>query len=646
MKKIRSLKGIFAVVAALVLALVCWAGVTPPVSVADAAYYEDGYTNDYTITKYEVEYDVSSKLDVSVTERISVKFRKRFGSYDKKIHGIIRDLPLGSGVRYRDLDASCDSSDFSPSLHTDDVNYLSYYLRGSGTVYEESRTYTITYRMLLPRPHGSVLSFNPIGYGWMTNINNVTVEISVPQGVTLKTVFSGGYRTENDEYTDGGFQSGNKITVRAAELPCAYRDDDGNRLAAGITVDLNFEKGVFSYTPDLTVLYILLIGGALIALAVCVKLFACRQPDLVRTVNLEAPEGMDPLMMGKLIDNSVDSEDVGSLVFWLASKDYLTIDLTEDKDDPTLIRTDKEPAEDMPAHCRIFYEGLFRDRTTVCISDLSNSFYKTTEKVKTAISAASVKMYDGKSKFFIGLFCVFSALLLGGFLFLYSLATIGFGYFYWVGFVTCLLGFGAGGVGTNLVAQRYHKWKMGRKALCVVAGVAVGALIALFGMLVAGAAFTRVTPMLAVACATAVGAIAGFFQRRTKEYNAKLGQILGFKQFIQFTERDKIAVMLQENPELYYNVLPYAQVLGVTHAWTDKFEGLDMKAPTYVRYTGGDFVFDYLVWRTVFRSMNVSLARNLVSRPSSHGGGGRFGGGGFGGGFGGGGFGGGGGRSC
>ena len=71
-----------------------------------------------------------------------------------------------------------------------------------------------------------------------------------------------------------------------------------------------------------------------------------------------------------------------------------------------------------------------------------------------------------------------------------------------------------------------------------------------------------------------------------------------------------------------------------------------MKAPTYVRYTGGDFVFDYLVWRTVFRSMNVSLARNLVSRPSSHGGGGRFGGGGFGGGFGGGGFGGGGGRSC
>ena len=90
------MKGIFAVVAALVLALVCWAGVTPPVSVADAAYYEDGYTNDYTITKYEVEYDVSSKLDVSVTERISVKFRKRFGSYDKKIHGIIREIGRAS----------------------------------------------------------------------------------------------------------------------------------------------------------------------------------------------------------------------------------------------------------------------------------------------------------------------------------------------------------------------------------------------------------------------------------------------------------------------------------------------------------------------------------------------------------------------
>ncbi|MDE5896511.1 MAG: DUF2207 domain-containing protein, partial [Clostridia bacterium] len=609
MKKIKSLKGILAAAAALLLALALWAGFTPPVSVSDAAYYPTG---DYTITAYTVEYDVSEKLAVSVTEVFTVEFRKRAGIWDNDLHGVIRDFPLGSGVRYRNLKAVCDHPDFSPSLHTDDSDYMSYYLRGDGTVYGESRTYTLTYEMLLPKPDGSVLSFNPIGYGWMTEINNVTCTIIVPQGVTLREVYSGDYRTEADAYTDGGVQNGNQITVRADRLPRAFYDGEGNLLAAGITVDLNFGKGVFSYTPDLTVLYIVLIGAAIIAGAVLLKLFALRQPALVRTVNLDAPEQMDPLRMGKLIDNSIDSEDIGSLVFWLASKDYLTIDLSGSQDDPTLIRSDKEIEPDMPAHCRIFFEGLFSNRISVRISELGNSFYKTTEQVKAAVSATVTKPYDKKSGVFFGLFWLLSVLLLGGFLFLYALAAVGGGYLWWVGFVTCLFGFIAGAVGTNFAAQRYYKWKKWKIVLSVLAGVAVGMLAALVGMLFPSAAFTRVTSLIAAALATAAGAVAGSFSRRTPEYNEKLGQILGFKQFILFTERDKIEFMLKENPELYYKILPYAQVLGVTDAWTEKFKGLDMKAPAYVRYSGTDFLFDYLLWRTVFRTMNTSLAHNLV----------------------------------
>lgn len=129
----------------------------------------------------------------------------------------------------------------------------------------------------------------------------------------------------------------------------------------------------------------------------------------------------------------------------------------------------------------------------------------------------------------------------------------------------------------------------------------------------------------------------------TKEHAELLGQILGFKQFILYTERDKVEFMLKDDPELFYRILPYAQVLGVTDAWTDKFEGLNMTPPSYLYGTSN--LYDFVVWNAVFRSMNRTFSNNLVSRPSSSGSG-FNGSGGFGGGFGGGGFGGGGGRGC
>ena len=102
--------------------------------------------------------------------------------------------------------------------------------------------------------------------------------------------------------------------------------------------------------------------------------------------------------------------------------------------------------------------------------------------------------------------------------------------------------------------------------------------------------------------------------------------------------------MLQENPETYYRILPYAQVLGVTNEWTDKFKGLEMNPPSYVAYNTADFIWDCMVWNALFRSLNTNFSTTMVSRPSSSGGGSISGG--FGGGFGGGGFGGGGGRGC
>ena len=103
-------------------------------------------------------------------------------------------------------------------------------------------------------------------------------------------------------------------------------------------------------------------------------------------------------------------------------------------------------------------------------------------------------------------------------------------------------------------------------------------------------------------------------------------------------------MMLEQDPELYYHILPYAQVLGVSDIWEEKFKDIKMDPPAWATMPGGT-VFDFIVLNSVMRSATRSMTTAFVSRPAPSGrsGGGHFGGGG---GFrGGGGFGGGGGRS-
>ena len=119
-----------------------------------------------------------------------------------------------------------------------------------------------------------------------------------------------------------------------------------------------------------------------------------------------------------------------------------------------------------------------------------------------------------------------------------------------------------------------------------------------------------------------------------------LGRILGFKEFILVTKKDRLEEMLEQNPELFYDVLPYAQVLGVSAVWEGKFKSIRLQPPSW--YEGDFDIYDYWILRDSMRMMSLSM----LVRPSNDGssvggigGGGSFGGfSGGGGGGGGGGF--------
>ena len=95
-------------------------------------------------------------------------------------------------------------------------------------------------------------------------------------------------------------------------------------------------------------------------------------------------------------------------------------------------------------------------------------------------------------------------------------------------------------------------------------------------------------------------------------------------------------MLLAEDPQYYYDILPYANVLGVSEIWADKFKDLTMDPPEYYRGRGISMFDIFLLSR-----ISTNVGRSLTYVPSKSSGrsfsGKGFGGGGGFGGFGGGG---------
>ena len=131
------------------------------------------------------------------------------------------------------------------------------------------------------------------------------------------------------------------------------------------------------------------------------------------------------------------------------------------------------------------------------------------------------------------------------------------------------------------------------------------------------------------------------------------GRVLGFKNYIAMCEVSQIKMFVQENPNYYFDVLPYAYVFGLSKEWMNKFKDIEVKLPDWVVNSNGTLM-DYVIFNSMFNNFNSIMATTIqtekfkaiasnVKSFSSNGGGGHsggFSGGGFsGGGGGGGGFG-------
>ena len=105
-------------------------------------------------------------------------------------------------------------------------------------------------------------------------------------------------------------------------------------------------------------------------------------------------------------------------------------------------------------------------------------------------------------------------------------------------------------------------------------------------------------------------------ERYTEAGRKILGQIRGLKNYIEVAEKDRMEMLVKDNPSLFFEVLPYAYVLGVSDVYMKKFEDVQIVQPEWYQSSAGDWTTFILInhfMNPISVSMRANFTRHLIS---------------------------------
>lgn len=577
----------------------------------------------FTITQYDVDYTINADRTMQVVEYTTIKFEGNDST------GHVHLIPVNAGDRVRNLEVyeviGGKDSEVDYTVTDEYSGFIAADIGDYSNKTGQTHTYKLTYTYAITKPtNANAIFLNAIGFGWDCVIEQANITLRLPDG----------FKSQGSVYYKGKYGiakpvseclQGNIVTLSVQNLAKEN----------GVTFDLYFNEGVLSVRTETAPFYLLLIiGCVLFIVMIVVKLIGFNKSGITPVTNVEAPDKMDPLEMGKLIDNKVDKSDVTSLIFYWANNGNLKIDMS-DEDDIALIRLTKRLPDGAPEHQKIMFDRLFAKGDMVRIKSLTNSFYSTVETVTAMVNKGHSKLYTSSSMGVALLFAILGALFMGVTPLIYGLMSISGKYVSFVSLFAVIPSVMVYILTLNVKYNRFKEKKL-KTVLSIVGIVALCvAFTALYVWLVPAYLMETLPKILICIFGFTIVIWSVNIVSRTDEYTEKLNGILGFKDFVESVEKDRLETMIEQNPELYYKVLPYAQVLGVSDVWEEKFKSLTVTPPSWVIGYHGFDVFDLIIFNQVMRTMNRSMAVSMTSRPQPSSGG--FSGGGFGGSFGGGG---------
>lgn len=599
--------------------------------------------SDYTIPSYYMHITVNRDAVLHMEEGISAYF-------NVPLHGIYREIPVGYYNGQRAVLSNVKGNRYF-ELYESDRSYRRYRFGTEDQTFTGSQEYVLTYDYDIGADQNEgydELYYNLVGEGWQVPLEKAYFAVDFPSEIDTAKVWltRGQYGSTSSEGTEVWFSDDRKTVY-------VYAEDmvPGEELTIRVELPDGYYVGAREIVNKTPLYFWLTVVSCLVVLALAALIWLRHGKDQVPVFYASStpPEGMSPLLMGYLADGQVDDKDITSMLFYWADKDLLEINPVEGKKDRFTFQKLRDiPSDALPLE-RYLFDSFFKCGTDGLVTekDLSEDFYEKMQKTKEKVAAyfkGKRKLTETKSELF-----QVADIFLGLVPAILTAMCLTWDYVSFETMALVVLCFGFELIQFLIfyvIQQRWYVMKMNpRIAMGIGCIPAVLMLLMVFAInaLSQTLALQMTASMLTVVTLAIMALFASITKKRSDYGQKTLEAVLGYREFIDKVEMDKLKMMIDSDPEFYYHNLSYAIVLGLEDKWAKKFAGIKMQPPRW--YRGNDLVFDAIFYSHMARNWNTRM--HTVVMPKSTSGrssGTRFGGSSFGGsGFSGGGFGGGGG---
>ena len=569
-------------------------------------------TTGLKIDSYTVTLDVDKDYKINVTEDISIVF------LDSTHHGIYRFIP--DWLEYTDETGKTTSRKARVyDITAEGEPYTIGVVKGKKRIKIGSadkmvpkgrHDYRIKY---VYNMDGDMYDgfdefiFHAFGDYWGTYINNPTVIINLPETVDLDgkiRLFADKRRKEDITSNFDVTVEGNVITAKAL---------NNYALSGALTVDIGLPDGYFNdvaeenYGYASFIMCMICIGFTVVALVIW--FFKGKDYTAIETVEFYPPSGLDPSEIGYIYKSDTGRKLTVATIISLASKGAIKIDESADKKIITITKNfevDFDNAinriivltklKDFDSDLNVYgeetakyikkYFPTNKSKEATVVEDCSlvlDSFKELIDKgfikVKndtindyTEEAIENIKKYiedknSNKVEFTKNEKVVFNALFEGG-------DTVNLKEHKTLYNVFSSVSENVKEKYDDLVHEvSSYKWSI---IVCLWLIICIGLWGAAYVIVKdLNPKFSFLYTIAYAANAISLG-LTILMRRRTVYGENLLGSIKGFRNYLETVEKDKIEMLVEENPNYFYDILPFAYVLDVSSKWIKKFEDIPL----------------------------------------------------------------------
>lgn len=565
-----------------------------------AAGFAQDIDSGYVIDQYRYHAQVHADNSWTVTEELDVTFLE-------PRHGIYRHIPRIYCINRRGVNGSArytyrttvdeidiPGEDVEIIENGDSQDDIILRIGNEHTVHDGPHSYTIRYTLQKPDDRwagGDELFHTVLGPQCNTTIGHFEFRIAFDKALPARladvlSVQSGPWGSEQNKL-------GAQVNIAGG---CIVGSADSIAPFQGISIFAPMEEGYWqgAPSPDSTKLYILLAATALLFLWLVYYFMRHHRYRPTVVYEYTAPEGLSSAEVGTIIDDSADLSDLTSLVVWWASKGYVKIVETNEtgksKDSTMQLIKLAELPETAPDYQQAFWSVFFTTNDSADLGDLGD------KHTEIASAKIALKRHFRNERSLTALqFIPFLAwvlfVALGTLAFASSSAVVDFApdivpaAFLCFTAPTAVMGF------MRVVASARDMLRAdnARTIRAVIYIALAAANVWAFAVLFYNAP-DSLLPLEVYGVLIAAGWMMAFFAGDLITDSAyrlhNMSLLLGFREFIEKSELPMLKAQVDENPNYFYDILPFAMVFGLTDKWSQQFAALNIAPPTWYETQG------------------------------------------------------------